>query len=143
MSSKGVNTAQELAKLNANKESARHCLLAADRFLKDGEFQNARTELDKALKLDPSNGYIYAFQDRINYFEELKKKEPPAKPVAPVPPPKSAPGPGQVVGRTEKPSPSGPGATPKPVGAVPKKPEESPAREAELQQKAIEEQVVA
>lgn len=83
VASKGVNTAQELAKLNANKESARHCLLAADRFLKDGEFQKARTELDKALKLDPSNGYIYAFQDRINYFEELKKKEPAPKPATP------------------------------------------------------------
>lgn len=93
MSTKGANTAQELAKLNANKEAARHCLMAADRFLKDSEFQKARTELDKALKLDPSNGYIFAFQDRINYFEELRKKEPhaahgakapiPAKPPAP------------------------------------------------------------
>ena len=75
MSPKSTNTVQELTKINANKEAARQCLLAADKYLKDSEFSLARTELDKALKLDPSNGYIYAFQDRINYFEDQRKKE--------------------------------------------------------------------
>jgi tetratricopeptide (TPR) repeat protein len=58
-----------------NKEAAKSCLLAADKFLKEGDFENAKEQVAKAKEFDPSNPYIYAFQDRIEYFEQLKKKE--------------------------------------------------------------------
>ena len=74
MSAKTLNTVQDLARLNAAKEAARQCLLAADKFLKESQFELARQQLEKARELDPSNAYIYAFQDRIGYFEEKKKK---------------------------------------------------------------------
>jgi hypothetical protein len=75
VSAKTLNTVQDLAKLNAAKEAARHCLLAADKFLKESQFELAKQQLEKARELDPSNAYIYAFQDRIAYFEEKKKKD--------------------------------------------------------------------
>jgi len=68
-----------------DKAAAKQCLLAADRFLKESRFQEARTEIEKAKKLDPANVYVVAFLDRINYFEAQKKKE--AGPVAAAPPP--------------------------------------------------------
>lgn len=58
-----------------NKEAAKNCLHAADKFLKEGDFEKAKEQVAKAKELDPSNAYIYAFQDRIEYFEQLKKKE--------------------------------------------------------------------
>ncbi len=84
-----------------NKEAAKSCLLAADKFLKEGDFENAKEQVAKAKEFDPSNPYIYAFQDRIEYFEQLKKKEtaqpkpaaalPIAEPKAVVPSPPPAP----------------------------------------------------
>lgn len=47
----------------------------------------AKEQIAKARELDPSNPYIYAFQDRIEYFEELKKKEAAQKKSTPVPTP--------------------------------------------------------
>ena len=67
-----------------DKAAAKQCLLAADRFLKESRFHEARTEIEKAKKLDPANVYVIAFLDRINYFEAQKKKE--AGPAV-VPPP--------------------------------------------------------
>ncbi len=58
-----------------DKAAAKQCLLAADRFLKESRFHEARTEIEKAKKLDPANVYVVAFLDRINYFEAQKKKE--------------------------------------------------------------------
>jgi len=58
-----------------DKTAAKQCLLSADRFLKESRFQDARTEIEKAKKYDPSNVYVVAFLDRINYFEAQKKKE--------------------------------------------------------------------
>ena len=84
MSAKTLNTVEDLAKLNAAKEAARQCSLAADKFLKTSHIQLARQQLEKARELDPSNAYIYAFQDRIAYFEEKKKKDV-ASGVAPAP----------------------------------------------------------
>jgi len=73
-----------------DKAAAKQCLLAADRFLKESRFHEARTEIEKAKKLDPANVYVVAFLDRINYFEAQKKKEagpvPAAAPVAAPPP---------------------------------------------------------
>lgn len=65
---------------------------AADKFLKEGDFEKAKEQVAKAKELDPSNAYIYAFQDRIEYFEQLKKKEA-AQPKQAVPPPSPAPKP--------------------------------------------------
>ncbi len=152
VSTKGANTAQELAKLNANKEAARHCLMAADRFLKDSEFQKARTELDKALKLDPSNGYIFAFQDRINYFEELRKKEPHSTHGAKAPAPKKD-GP-ESIKKAEKAVQEGDpkhkpeevkqqAAAPPSVAGDGLRKEEQRQREEESQSQAMEDQVTA
>jgi CheY-like chemotaxis protein len=74
--------------------------LAADRFLKESRFQDARSEIEKAKKLDPGNVYVVAFLDRINYFEAEKKKE--------APPPAHAPKPGV------KPASVAPSARPEP-----------------------------
>jgi len=85
---KSANTVQDLTKLNASKEAARQCLLAADKFLKESQFELARQQLEKAKELDPSNIYIFAFQDRIAHFEEKRKKEGASKP-PPSPPVKN------------------------------------------------------
>jgi CheY-like chemotaxis protein len=42
--------------------------------VKEGQFEKAKLELEKAKKIDPTNVYIAAFKDRINYFEQQKKK---------------------------------------------------------------------
>ena len=99
--------------------------------MKESRFQEARTEIEKAKKLDPANVYVIAFLDRINYFEAQKKKEagpavtpPPvvvqpvsaAPPVA-VPPHTAAPG---VVAPPRAPLP--PAVKPTPVVAPPQKP---------------------
>ncbi|MFH0991264.1 MAG: response regulator [bacterium] len=65
---------QESSLQTESKDAARQCLIAADKFLKDMLFASAKEELDKAKQLDPSNVYIYAFQDRITYFEEQQRK---------------------------------------------------------------------
>lgn len=103
MAAKRANTVQNLAKLKASKEAAKQCLLAADKFLKELQFELARQQLERAKELDPSNIYIFAFQDRIAHFEEKRRKEaaskpPPSPPVqaprqpvaAPPPPPESS-----------------------------------------------------
>ncbi len=102
------NTAQGSPSGSPDKGAAKQCLLAADRFLKESRFQEARVEIEKAKKLDPANVYVVAFLDRINYFEAQKKKEaaqaaakapasspPPAKPASP-PASSSSPAPTQA-----------------------------------------------
>lgn len=69
------NTATNPSSESPDKTAAKQCLLSADRFLKEARFQEARTEIEKAKKFDPSNVYVLAFLDRINYFEAQKKKE--------------------------------------------------------------------
>lgn len=61
--------------MTPDKEAARRCLAVADQYVKQGQFEKARMELEKARKLDPTNIYIAAFKDRILYFEQLRKKE--------------------------------------------------------------------
>jgi Response regulator receiver domain len=63
------------------KQAAKQCLMTADRYLKDSLFQEAKTEVEKAKKLDPANVYVLAFLDRISHFEKEKKKEDGNKPV--------------------------------------------------------------
>ena len=90
---------QDPSKSTSAKQAAKQCFMAADRFLKEFRFDEARREIEKAKELDPTNMYVHAFLDRINYFEQQRKKEAvtsepaPKKPlVAPKitpPPPKS------------------------------------------------------
>ncbi|MBI3580011.1 MAG: hypothetical protein HY089_11450, partial [Ignavibacteriales bacterium] len=84
MQVKSANKAPETEKANPakDKDAARQFLLEADKFLKESKFDLARQQLEKAKELDPSNPYIFAFQDRITYFEEQRKKEAAAKPPA-------------------------------------------------------------
>lgn len=85
------NTAKSTPAAGPDKPAAKQCLLSADRFLKESRFQDARTEIEKAKKFDPSNVYVLAFLDRINYFEAQKKKEAQGAAVKahPAPPPPS------------------------------------------------------
>ncbi len=61
--------------VNQNKLAARQCLVAADKYIKDLQFVEARKEIEKAKSLDPSNMYISAFIDRIDHFEKERKLE--------------------------------------------------------------------
>lgn len=81
MNAKAVNTASSTVPVvtQKDKDAAKQCLILADKLLKESNFAEARTEVAKAQKLDPTNPYAYAFLDRISYFEEQKKKEAPHK----------------------------------------------------------------
>lgn len=68
----------------ASKDAARQCLLQADKLLKELNFKLCREQLQKAKELDPTNPYIYAFEDRIVYFEQLEKKKSETKVAKPV-----------------------------------------------------------
>lgn len=68
----------------ASKDAARQCLLLADKHLKESNFKLCREQLQKAKELDPSNPYIYAFEDRIIYFEQQEKKKTETKVAKPV-----------------------------------------------------------
>lgn len=136
---KSANTVQDLTKLNASKEAARQCLLAADKFLKESQFELAKQQLEKAKELDPSNIYIFAFQDRIAHFEEKRKKEAASKP--PSTPPVQAP---QQPVASPPPKPTPPMGEPKlrPAPALPSE----PSKEAEIsveQERRIQAEVLA
>ncbi|MGB2869700.1 MAG: response regulator [Bacteroidota bacterium] len=93
--------------IKQNKEAAKQALLLADRHVKEGDFLRAKTEVEKAQKLDPSNPYVTAFLDRIAYFEALKKKEaaaPQAAPAQKAPEPAAAPAPAQAPAAGSKPA---------------------------------------
>ena len=74
---KAANTARAGAPPVSQKDrdAAKQCLVLADKFLKEGDFERARAEVGKAQKLDPSNPYAYAFLDRITHFEEEKNRK--------------------------------------------------------------------
>ena len=61
--------------ISKNKNSAKQCMIKADQFIKESRFAEAKAEVQKAKAFDPSNMYINAFIDRINYFEEQKRAE--------------------------------------------------------------------
>ncbi len=52
-----------------NQDEFRSHLRQADKFLAEGNFTEARSELAKAKKVDPHNPFIHAFIERINHFE--------------------------------------------------------------------------
>lgn len=111
MNSKAANTAKssKAPVSQKDKDAAKQCLILADKFLKESSFDQARTEVAKAQKLDPTNPYAYAFLDRISYFEEQKKKSPPPQPEIKVEQTKPAPPP-----PTPKPEPPAAGIVSKP-----------------------------
>jgi hypothetical protein len=64
---------------NSDKEkiAAKEHLLACDQFLKQNLFDKARQEIQKAKRIDPTNPYIPAFEERSRIFEESYSKRHP------------------------------------------------------------------
>ena len=63
---------------NASEEirmEANHILKVVDQAIKAGFLDEAREHLDKAKKIDPTNAYIYAFQERIAFLKEEAAKK--------------------------------------------------------------------
>lgn len=120
MNPKAANTAKPAATkvTPQDKDAARQCLMLADKFLKESDFEKARQEVAKAQKLDPTNAYAYAFLDRISYFEEQRKKSAPPPP----PPPAKAEKDPQPAPKPVPPAPQPSPAPPKPVAAPPPPP---------------------
>jgi DNA repair exonuclease SbcCD ATPase subunit/CheY-like chemotaxis protein len=56
------------------KDAAREYLLAAEKYIKDSLFDEARREVKKAQEIDPSNVYTFAFLERIEFFQQQKDK---------------------------------------------------------------------
>lgn len=67
------------------KKKAREHLVAAEKHIKDSEFDLARDEVLKAQELDPSNVYTFAFLERIDFFKQQSSKEEPLFPGTPLP----------------------------------------------------------
>ena len=63
------NTSEEI------RMEANHILKVVDQAIKAGYLNEAREHLDKAKKLDPTNAYIYAFQERIAFLKEEAEKK--------------------------------------------------------------------
>jgi hypothetical protein len=103
-----------------DKAMAKEYLLNADKYVKAGQFEKAREQIDKARASDPSNPYISAFEERIKFFASQKEKNKPEPPATP-PPSKSAP-------------PSVPKSEPEPLKSEPApKPEPPPKPEPKLE----------
>ena len=63
---------------NASEEirmEANHILKVVDQAIKAGFLDEAKEHLEKAKKLDPTNAYIYAFQERIAFLKEEAEKK--------------------------------------------------------------------
>ncbi len=54
---------------------ANHILKVVDQAIKAGYLDEAKEHLDKAKKIDPTNAYIYAFQERISFLKEEAAKK--------------------------------------------------------------------
>jgi CheY-like chemotaxis protein len=63
---------------NASEEirmEANHILKVVDQAIKAGYLDEAKEHLEKAKKIDPTNAYIYAFQERIAFLKEEAAKK--------------------------------------------------------------------
>ena len=54
---------------------ANHILKVVDQAIKAGYLDEAKEHLEKAKKIDPTNAYIYAFQERIAFLKEEAEKK--------------------------------------------------------------------
>lgn len=63
------NSSEEL------RMEANHILKVVDQAIKAGYLDEAKDHLDKAKKIDPTNAYIYAFQERIAFLKEEAAKK--------------------------------------------------------------------
>ena len=54
---------------------ANHILKVVDQAIKAGYLDEAKDHLEKAKKIDPTNAYIYAFQERIAFLKEEAEKK--------------------------------------------------------------------
>ncbi|MGD1046616.1 MAG: response regulator [Bacteroidota bacterium] len=63
------NTSEE------TRMEANHILKVVDQAIKAGYLDEAKEHLDKAKKIDPTNAYIYAFQERIAFLKEETEKK--------------------------------------------------------------------
>lgn len=114
---------QQAGEIARAKAAAKECLIAADKFLKDRQFDKARTQVDKAKEIDPSNPYISAFEERIKMFEEQIKASPP-------PAPKPAEAPAAPAAKLETAPSAKPAPAVKPVPTAPPKPMPAPVVDA-------------
>jgi CheY-like chemotaxis protein len=63
---------------NASEElrmEANHILKVVDQAIKAGYLDEAKEHLEKAKRIDPTNAYIYAFQERIAFLKEEAAKK--------------------------------------------------------------------
>jgi len=63
---------------NASEEirmEANHILKVVDQAIKAGFLDEAKEHLEKAKRIDPTNAYIYAFQERIAFLKEEAAKK--------------------------------------------------------------------
>ncbi len=58
-----------------NRMVAKDHLLASDKYLKNNIFDKAREEIQNACRIDPTNPYISAFEERLKLFEEAYTKQ--------------------------------------------------------------------
>lgn len=53
-------------------EAFRQCLRLADKLIKEGNFEEAKVQIASAKKIDPTNSFIKAFEERIVVFRDKK-----------------------------------------------------------------------
>ena len=70
-----LNVTKNTAPASSPKQAAQQCFVTADKFIKESKFQEARYEIEKAKRIEPTNAYIQAFVDRIAFFEQQQKKD--------------------------------------------------------------------
>jgi CheY-like chemotaxis protein len=77
------NPASQSPTREQTQEQFRQHLRQADKFIKEQQFAQAKQELVEAKKLDPTNPFIVAFEERIAMFEKgiHLKSSPVAKPL--------------------------------------------------------------
>lgn len=68
-------TNQAQRNLEEVRTEANIILKVVDQFIKAGNLDEAKDHLEKARMLDPTNAYVYAFQERIAFLKEEAEKK--------------------------------------------------------------------
>lgn len=68
-------TNQSQRNMEEKRTEANIILKVVDQYIKAGMLDEAKDHLDKARIIDPSNAYIYAFEERIAFLKEEAKKK--------------------------------------------------------------------